>query len=149
MGISSINLKGSILLAFSISVLSILIGIFTSAGGVSGLIAHLRTDHAWAFLMYAVVGFSEEFLFRGYLQTRLVSWIGKWQGLLIASVIMALYHVPQRLGAEGLSFSDSLVSSVSLIPISLFAGYMMLRTQNLLAPAIFHTFANWIGTLNN
>lgn len=26
-------------------------------------------------------------------------------------------------------------------------GYLMLRTENVVAPAIFHTFANWVGTL--
>jgi membrane protease YdiL (CAAX protease family) len=32
-----------------------------------------------------------------------------------------------------------------LIPISLLLGFIMLRTDNIAAPAIYHTFADWVG----
>ncbi|MDX9851718.1 MAG: hypothetical protein RBT01_14510 [Anaerolineaceae bacterium] len=41
----------------------------------------------------------------------------------------------------------ALLSSAALIPISLFVGFVMLRTGNIVAPGLAHTFANWIDTL--
>jgi membrane protease YdiL (CAAX protease family) len=45
----------------------------------------------------------------------------------------------------GLNPLAALVSSASLLPISLLMGYVLLRTENIVAPAIFHTFADWVG----
>jgi membrane protease YdiL (CAAX protease family) len=45
-------------------------------------------------IYFAFIGFEEEILFRGYLQTRLIAWLGKWQGWGLASIIMALGHFP-------------------------------------------------------
>ena len=56
----------------------------------------------WGLSYYAAVGFGEELLFRGYLQNRCVSWLGGVKGLVVASVIMAFIHVPQRMFAVGL-----------------------------------------------
>ena len=39
--------------------------------------SHLSVSHLWAFFTYTIVGFSEEFAFRGYLQTRMVAWLGQ------------------------------------------------------------------------
>jgi membrane protease YdiL (CAAX protease family) len=94
-----------------------------------------------------VVGFAEEFAFRGYLQTRLVAWLGRWPGWVLASVLMALAHAVQRLTVGGMPPLDALSSSASLIPISLFLGYVMLRTENVVAPGLAPIFADWAGTL--
>lgn len=103
--------------------------------------------HAKALLFYSLVGFGEEFLFRGYLQTRLVGWLGAVRGWILASVIMALVHLPGRL-LQGLGLLEAFSSCVSLISVSLLMGFIMLRTGNLLAPGLFHTFGNWVRVLS-
>jgi membrane protease YdiL (CAAX protease family) len=46
-------------------------------------------------LMLLTAGFTEEFFFRGFLQTRLESLTrSRWLGLLLASVLFGLYHLP-------------------------------------------------------
>ena len=98
----------------------------------------------WLLLIYfGMVGFGEEFLFRGYLQTRLIAWIGLWRGWLLASVVMAVVHLPHRYLIQEASFGEAVLAAVGLIPVSLLMGFVMVRTQNVVAPAIFHTFANW------
>lgn len=149
LGISKRNVRGSILIGLLPAVLGIPIMMFSSSVSLSNFFGRVGTEHLWGLFYYSIVGCSEEFLFRGYLQTRLVPWIGTWQGWVVASIVMALYHLPQRMLIQGLSFPDSLSSSAALVPISLFLGYLMLRTQNILAPAIFHTFADWLGTLSS
>lgn len=104
-----------------------------------------RMAGVWALLQFAVVGFAEEFAYRGYLQTRLISWVGRYQGWVLASVLMAMAHIGHRVVILRMSGGDALASSASLIPISMFLGYVMLRTQSIIAPGLLHTMINWLG----
>jgi membrane protease YdiL (CAAX protease family) len=60
---------------------------------------------------------------------------------------MALIHIPQRMAITGLPPKEAFISAVSLIPISLMMGYIMIKTENIVAPGIYHTFANWVNVL--
>jgi membrane protease YdiL (CAAX protease family) len=141
------NLGKSLLVGGLLSLLIVAASTFGVEGGSGQAVTRLGSNHLWALLHYAIVGFSEEFAFRGLLQTRLASWLGRWWGWLLAAVLMALAHVVQRMTVWGLSPLEALLSSASLIPISLFQGYVLLRTENLVAPGLAHTFVNWVGTL--
>jgi hypothetical protein len=102
----------------------------------------------WLLLVhYSMVGFGEEFLFRGYLQTRLIAWLGPWRGWVFASVVMAAVHFPHRWLIGGMSPGEAVLATAGLMPVSLLMGFIMLRTQNIVAPAIFHTFADWAGNV--
>ena len=107
----------------------------------------LTLSALWALVYFAVVGFCEEFMIRGYLQIRLMGWIGRWKGWILTSIFMALIHIPQRMAMMGLLPKEALISSVLLIPISLTMGYILIKTENIVAPGIYHTFANWVGVL--
>jgi membrane protease YdiL (CAAX protease family) len=106
-----------------------------------------RVAHFWSFLQYVVVGFFEEFAFRGYLQTRLINWLGKTTGWLLVAVLFSLIHFGDRMVMLGMGPGEALLDCLTLIPISLFFGFVMLRTGSIVAPGIIHTFANWIETL--
>ena len=99
----------------------------------------------YAFIYYLAVGFGEELLFRGFLQLRCSFWLGEIRGLILASTIMALIHLPQRVFAVGLDPLRALISALSLMPFSLLMGFLMLRTQNILGPSILHTVTNWVS----
>ena len=98
----------------------------------------------WALAQCAVVGFAEEFAYRGYLQTRLVAWLGTWPGWILASVLMAMAHAGHRVAALGMGGGEALLGSAALVPISLFLGFVMLRTGSILAPGLLHTAINWL-----
>lgn len=140
-GVTKNNLGKSIMLGSLLG----LIGILTYRECIAGILAGLTMSHLWAFLQFSVVGLAEEFGFRGYLQTRLCAWLGRWQGWLIASTLMALIHISGRTLISGLDPFTAFLSSAYLIPISMLMGFIMLRTDNVIAPAIFHTFADWVG----
>ncbi|NWF86431.1 CPBP family intramembrane metalloprotease, partial [Candidatus Bathyarchaeota archaeon] len=88
---------------------------------------------------YLAVGFGEELLFRGFLQLRCSVWLGEIKGLIVASVIMAFAHLPQKIFVMGTSSLQAVISATFLIPVSLLMGFFMLRTQNVFGPAILHT----------
>lgn len=84
-GITSTNLWQSLVIG---SVLA-LMTFYSQHGGFLAVLESLKPRHGYSFAYFAFVGFGEEILFRGYLQTRLIAWLGKWQGWLLASAVMA------------------------------------------------------------
>jgi len=141
-GINTRNLWGSILIGAILTSLMLLINLYSDFSAIN-----LRVVHFWAFCHFAVVGFTEELVFRGYLQTRLMAWLKTIPGWLLASVIMALSHIAQRMTMQGMDPGTAFLSSLALLPLSLFFGYVYLRTGNIWAVSILHTFANWVSTL--
>jgi len=145
-GISKHNLKQSILIGTILALITVAEVLLSSSKSLMLIAQNLTLSSLWALVYYAVVGFCEEFMFRGYLQTRLMGWIGIWKGWILTSIFMALIHIPQRM-ATGLSLQEAITSAALLIPISLMLGYILIKTENILAPGIYHTFANWVGVL--
>jgi membrane protease YdiL (CAAX protease family) len=141
-GVSAANLGRSLVVgAFLVSVFvgwCFLVSRRCDAGNLS------RISSLWALLQFAIVGFAEEFAYRGYLQTRLIGWLGNYRGWILASVLMAMAHIAHRVAALHMTGGEALLSSASLIPISLFLGYIMLRTQSIVAPGLLHTVINWL-----
>lgn len=146
-GVTRRNLAGSVVLGLFFGIVTTVAVVFFADEGSDGALVRIEASHLWAFLTYAIVGFGEEFAYRGFLQTRLEAWLGWWQGWIAASVLMALGHLVQRVAVLGLPPAEALASCLGLIPISLLMGWIMLRTRNVAAPGIVHTFANWVNTL--
>lgn len=146
-GISKHNLKASILIGTILAIITIANVIIFGPKSLRDISHNLNLSSLWALIYYAIVGFCEEFMFRGYLQIRLMAWLEKWRGWLLTSIFMALIHTPQRMASMGLSPKDAIISSALLIPISLTMGYILIKTENIVAPSIYHTFANWVSVL--
>ena len=89
----------------------------------------------------------EEFFFRGYLQNRLMAWVGKFRGWLAASVIMVLFHLPTLFFIRDFGFQDAAAWCSVHLAVSLLMGWLMWRTGNIAAPVLLHMFANWINVL--
>jgi membrane protease YdiL (CAAX protease family) len=88
----------------------------------------------WLWASVSAVVFApiaEELLFRVILQSWLVQRLGRWWGLLIASVLFAAVH----------KFPDSL----AIIPLALLLGYTYLRQFSFLAIVVAHALFN--GTM--
>jgi membrane protease YdiL (CAAX protease family) len=87
-----------------------------------------------------VIGLSEEFFFRGYLQTQLNHCLGRpyrflgarfGSGLLLAALIFGLCHVI----TGGWTRMD-------VVAFGLFAGWLRERTSTIGVPAVYHGLAN-------
>lgn len=95
------------------------------------------------FIYCLVIGIGEEFLYRGYLQTRIMNTSGKINGWLLTAIIFTLVHFPQRIIVDRLGVFQALISCAYLLPISLLLGYTSMKTKNLTSSIICHAFIDW------
>ncbi len=107
------------------------------------------------FLMLVTAGFTEEFFFRGVLQSRLGEWLrSKMFGNLAASMLFGLYHLPYAFlktswpshGNLGAAIAEGVLPSAV---VGFILGAVYNRTGNLLAPVIVHSCFNavWAMTM--
>lgn len=101
---------------------------------------------AWAW-MALEVGVTEEFLFRGLLQSRLTAWIGSGPMAIVATaVIFALVHVPSlylRGGAAVAQQAANLPQIIALAvaalgPIAILLGTLWYRTRSFVLVILVH-----------
>jgi membrane protease YdiL (CAAX protease family) len=83
-----------------------------------------------------VSAFAHEFLYRGYLQTRLTAWSGELGGLLLSSLVYTLWHLPRFLGV--FNWLTVLVQTFSLFVLGLVLGEIRRRTGSIVPSAFFH-----------
>jgi len=142
-GVSAEN-RGRLLalgLGFSAILLAVLGFLAYSLGdGFKGFSLSL----AYGLVAHAIVGFSEEAVFRGYIQTRLVAYSGTLKGLLITSLLFVLFHLPTYYFQTGDVLEGSALALLRF-PVGLLLGYVMIRSQNILPSSIIHLFTNWGG----
>lgn len=108
-------------------------------GGFKGFSPSL----AYGLIGYAIVGFGEEIVWRGYIQTRVIAYSGTLKGWMATSLLFALWHLPGRYYQFSGVVLEAFASSLLLLPISLLLGYIMLRSQNIIPSSIFHLFVDW------
>ncbi|MGD2111426.1 MAG: CPBP family intramembrane metalloprotease [Phycisphaerae bacterium] len=100
-------------------------------------------------LLLLTAGFTEEFFFRGIMQTRLTALTGsKWAAVLVTSVLFGLYHLPyayfspnwpshgQWRSAIGFAFGQGIAGGAIL------GGVYIFSRSNLLACVLVHTLLN-------
>lgn len=92
-------------------------------------------------------GFSEEFLFRGALQTRLKQWINSDWALVLQALVFAVWHLgadTQFMGGDILQGLALGIASHSIFGLAM--GVIFQRTRNLIAPSIAHVVINMFGS---
>jgi membrane protease YdiL (CAAX protease family) len=90
------------------------------------------------------VGFSEEFILRGFLQNYLASQIEPLLAWIVVAAYFAIYHIPQRLLIhERKGWRSILKDQPELFLFGLVAGGMALTFHSIVAPIILHTAIDW------
>ena len=105
------------------------------------------TPLTYGFAIFLPAGFSEEIVWRGYVQTRLIARTTVLRGLLLASLLFSLWHLPVNFLTFGGILEAFAASLLYQFPIGLALGYMMVKSQNILPSSIFHHFINWTRIL--
>lgn len=125
---------------FGFVLASILMGLIAVMGGfsISGLAVE-GPDIIWNGLLYAigfiVVGFFEEFAFRGFMQTTLQRGIGIWPAAVILSLAFGAIHLPNLGGAW--------VAAVVAACFGMLGVFSIQRTGNLWFIIGTHSALDW------
>jgi len=135
-GLTRINLGRSVAIGGALAAVWLL------ASGTLGELLRPRVEHVSVLIGALSVGFSEEMVARGYVQSRLIDWIGTRRGIVLGTVIFALLHIPQRLLADvgGLALVQQLL--VVAVLGGAF-GVLQASTRNVALPSIVHTAIDW------
>ena len=145
-GISRKDLGKSTVLGFLMSI--ILIVIYTLVLPYLGMkFVGYSPTLLYGIALFTMVGFSEETVFRGYIQTRLTARFGNVRGLVVTSLLFALYHYPVSYYQISGDILGSLASALLRFFPGLLLGYIMVKSQNLVAPSVFHAFFDYAGIL--
>ena len=125
---------------FGLLEISALIGLIAAFGGYSfGSLALTQAGiFRWGLihlLLFTLVGFFEEFAFRGYLQFTLADGIGFWPAAILLSVLFGAGH----LGNPG----EGLVGATSVVLIGLVFAFTLYRTGNLWYAVGLHASFDW------
>jgi len=143
LGFTKKNFFKSIFLGFLIGVIYFLSYKKMSLYDISNIVLQFKGTLIFLFVYCLIIGVSEEFLYRGYLQTRLIAVNGKINGWIIASIIFAFMHVPQKIIVNKLGLLQATLSCAELLPISLLLGYIAIKNRNIISSIIFHGFIDF------
>jgi membrane protease YdiL (CAAX protease family) len=124
-------------MGFGIAVLTIFLGnrFMTLFGG-------LKSDLFLPLLYAAGVSLVEETIFRGYIQVRLVWWMGRWPGLLVTAALSAVWQLPVWMN----HLPDNTIWILLALAFgkSLVLGWVMQKSGHVIAPALYRAISIWM-----
>lgn len=123
--------------------------ILSSSLSLSTLIFSFAISFGYALLFAAIF---EEFFFRAILQTRFTQFFNsELKGILLASIVFGLYHLPFQFYHEGPANGDIVLSLANVLSEQMIAapvfGILWARTNNLIAPVLLHACVNAISLM--
>lgn len=128
-------------LGLRIGILLIFLTIFLR-GKIGTIIDGVSAQEGIALALLLGISLAEEIIFRGYLQLRFSSWVGKY-GWLLTAALFVLWRLPfLMLDSTGLWLNLAL-----LIVQSVLLGWIMKRTGHVLASGLFRAVSDWLTIL--
>ena len=149
-GLRSGHLTKDLLWAFLIGLAFSLLQLAGRSGSAITALFHRGAGfYLWPLsflLMCLTAATTEEFFFRGVLQSRLVALLGsRFGGIMVVAFLFGLYHVPYayfRWSSTG-NWAQALQSALETgVPLGLLFGWLYQRSQNLFAPILAHALTN-------
>ena len=131
-------LRPSLLMGVTLCMLALFLRgkIFTLLKGVS-------TPEAMVLLFWLGISLAEESIFRGYIRLRLVSAWGQWPGIGVTSLLFTLWQIPLLLVMH-LTTGTLAVSLAFAFLQGLLLGFIAQKSNNILAPALYRAFSEWL-----
>ncbi len=127
--------------SFQMGLALVFLSIFLRAK-IRALFGGIGEDVVTALFVWAGIAAGQEILLRGYLQTRLMSWLGNTRGWLLASALSAAWMLPLWLPNANLG-QVVLFAGVALAQ-ALLLGWIARRSGHLLAGILFYTATCWL-----
>jgi membrane protease YdiL (CAAX protease family) len=131
------NLRAGLTVGLMLGILTIFL-----RGKFLTILAGITPQQASMLLVYLILAFAEETIFRGYIQPRLQSRIGQRWGWLATAALFTLWQLPGRIYIlPFVSYWPVLV--ISLIQ-GLILGWIMQKSGHVLAPMLYRALSAWM-----
>jgi membrane protease YdiL (CAAX protease family) len=109
------------------------------------LLGGVSAPQFFALLTALGITLAEETVFRGYILQRLAWWLGEWPGMLLTSLIYALWHLPAWLNHQALE-TTLLLCAVTFLQ-GMVLSWIMRKSHHILAPALYRAVSIWVRIL--
>jgi membrane protease YdiL (CAAX protease family) len=139
-GWSKENTRANITLALMLVILVIFL-----RGKFIPLLQGVSTEQGSLLLVVLIWCLVEETIFRGYIQLRLMSFLGTTWGWLATSLLYVLWQLPGN--PVFTSFATEWPSLVIALVQGLLLGWIMRKTYHVAAPAFLRAAATWLMLL--
>jgi membrane protease YdiL (CAAX protease family) len=110
---------------------------------VMDVLGGLKSDEVTYLLFALGIAAAEETIFRGYLQLRLNAWLGDERGWIAAALFFAVFRFPVYLVLGDLN--KALLGLVLAFGEGLAAGWLMRKTNHVLAPIFYRAASIWMN----
>jgi len=142
LGLSRRNLTKNLSFGFFVSFIFIFILVFL-APSLGGGFAGFSLPAVYSLISLVLIGFGEEIIFRGFIQTRLTAYGGAITGITVSSLLFAFFNFP--LGY--FCYSGDVLAAFSYALWRFSTGfvfsYMFHRSKNIVPSTIFHALFIW------
>jgi membrane protease YdiL (CAAX protease family) len=139
-GLGTKTLSPSIQLGLALAVITIFL-----RGKIYTLIDGISSSEVLLLAAFVMLGFAEEFAFRGYVQPRLSAWWGERVGWVSAALLYTLWRIPQQILVYHVRDPQLLaISLFDLLVFALIQGWIMRKCGNVVAPAMYNAFHSWV-----
>lgn len=91
-------------------------------------------------LVCAAICAVEEFIFRGFIQLRMRSWLGEWRGWIATALMFIAWQIPFWWASGDRLWINLLFTIGQAIVLGLTAQ----RSKHILAPVIYRTMSEWL-----
>jgi membrane protease YdiL (CAAX protease family) len=137
-GLGKQTRSASLYLGLALALLTLFLRgkIYTILGGIS-------TPQALYLAAMLAAGLASEFIFRGFVQLRLSSWLGDTAGWLASAGIYALWQLPQKIFLVGINPNGLAPALLEALLAGLVYGWIMRKSGNVLASGIYAAIHNW------
>jgi membrane protease YdiL (CAAX protease family) len=143
-GLGQRTLRASLYLGIALALMTVFL-----QGKINSIIYGGITTASTNYLLAVLVtAFVEEAIFRGFIQLRLVGWLGETWGWLATTGLFVLWRLPLKLlQVGGVSLPDLALYLGLIFGSGLVLGWVMRKSGNILAPWLYHAFSAWLAVL--
>ncbi len=110
---------------------------------VVDVISGVSIDQTWYLIGALAIAAAEETVFRGYIQLRLISWLGENRGWIASALAYAVWRLPALLG--GSSLPVILIGLALVLAQGLVSGFLMRKSGHLIAPVLYRAISIWMN----
>ncbi len=133
--------KDNFKVGVTLGLLLVVVTIFLR-GKFTTLLHGITPEQGSLLLVWLLLAFAEESIFRGYIQGRLISLFGTIWGLLATTGLFVMWQLPGRLWLSPISdyWHILVIAAVQ----GLLLGWIMRKSGHVIAPMLFRAAAGWL-----